>query len=80
MPFYLWGSSRYFIGFDEDEVVIYRGLPYEPFGYALNREVQRTGLMQSDIQTRYQDDVERHNLYPSEGEAESVVSDLRQEG
>jgi len=80
MPFYLWGSSRYFIGFDEDEVVIYRGLPYEPFGYALNREVQRTGLMQSDIQTRYQDDVERHNLYPSEGEAENVVSDLRQEG
>ena len=80
LPFYLWGSSRYFLGFDEDEVVIYRGLPYEPFGYALNEEVQRTGLMQSDIQTRYQDDVERHNLYPSEGEAENVVSDLREEG
>ena len=80
MPFYLWASSRYFLGFDEEEVVIYRGLPYEPFGYALNSEVQRTGLVQSDIQTRYQDDVERHNLYPSEGEAENVVSDLREEG
>ncbi len=80
MPFYLWGSSRYFLGFNEEEVVIYRGLPYAPFGYALNMEVQRTGLMQSDIKTRYQDDVERHNLYPSEGEAENVVSDLRKEG
>ncbi len=80
MPFYLWSSSRYFLGFDEEEVVIYRGLPYAPFGYALNKEVQRTGLMQSDIQTRYQDDVEKHNLYPSEGEAENVVSDLREEG
>ncbi|CAA9459114.1 MAG: Protein serine/threonine phosphatase PrpC, regulation of stationary phase [uncultured Rubrobacteraceae bacterium] len=79
-PFYLWSSSRYFLGFDEEEVVIYRGLPYAPFGYALNREVQRTGLLQSDIQTRYQDDVEKHNLYPSEGEAENVVSDLREEG
>ncbi|CAN5329403.1 hypothetical protein BH24ACT19_BH24ACT19_17280 [soil metagenome] len=79
-PFYLWSSSRYFLGFEEEEVVIYRGLPYAPFGYALNREVQRTGLMQSDIQTRYQDDVEKHNLYPSEREAENVVSDLREEG
>jgi len=79
-PFYLWGSSRYFLGFDEQEVVIYRGLPYAPFGYALNMEVERTGLMQSDIQTRYQDDVEKHNLYVSEGEAENVVSDLREEG
>ena len=79
-PFYVWGSSRYYLGFDEEEVVIYRGLPYAPFGHALNEEVQKTGLMQSDIQTRYQDDVERHKLYPSEEEAENVVSDLRAEG
>ena len=75
-PFYLWGSSRHFLGFDEGEVVVYRGLPYAPLGYQLNEEVRRTGLEESEVQERYRDDIENHKLYSSEEEAEDVVRDL----
>ena len=75
-PFYLWGSSRHFLGFDRGEVVIYRGLPYEPLGLKLNEEVRRTGLEESDVEERFRDDVENHKLYSSEEQAEAVVRDL----
>ena len=42
-PAYLWGSSRYFLGFEGGEVVLYRGLPYEAFGTPFNEEVEQTG-------------------------------------
>jgi len=76
MPIYLWGTSRYFLGFDEGEVVIYRGLPYAPLGYQLNEAVRRTDLMDSEIQARYRDDIENHRLYSSEEQAEAAVRDL----
>jgi serine/threonine protein phosphatase PrpC len=75
-PFYLWGASRYFLGFDGDEVVVYRGLPYAPLGLELNEEVQRTGLRESDIEPRFRDTVENHKLYSSEEQAKGVVNDL----
>jgi PPM family protein phosphatase len=75
-PFYLWGSSRYFLGFVGDEIVIYRGLPYAPFGLELNEEVRRTGLEESDVEERFRDDVESHKLYSSEEQVEAVVRDL----
>lgn len=75
-PVYLWGQSRYFLGFDEDEVVVYQGLPYAPLGYELNEEVRRTGLMESDVKERYRDEIENHRLYSSEEQVEDVVRDL----
>ena len=75
-PFYLWGSSRHFLGFDRGEVVVYRGLPYAPLGLKLNEEVRRTGLEESDVEERFRDDVENHKLYSSEEQAEAVVRDL----
>ena len=75
-PFYLWGSSRYFLGFDESEVVVYRGLPYTVGGFELNEEVRRTGLEESNVEERFRDDVENHRLYSSEEQAEAVVRDL----
>lgn len=75
-PFYLWGSSRYFLGFDEGEVVVYRGLPYAPWGLELNEEVRRTGLEEADVEERFRDDVESHRLYSDEEQAEAVVRDL----
>jgi serine/threonine protein phosphatase PrpC len=75
-PFYLWGSSRYFLGFDEGEVVIYRGLPYAVGGFELNEEVRRTGLEESNVEERFRDAVENHRLYASEEQAETVVRDL----
>ncbi|CAA9405664.1 MAG: Protein serine/threonine phosphatase PrpC, regulation of stationary phase [uncultured Rubrobacteraceae bacterium] len=75
-PFYLWGSSRYFLGFDEGEVVVYRGLPYAPLGLKLNEEVRRTGLEEADVEERFRNDVESHRLYSDEEQAEAVVRDL----
>jgi protein phosphatase len=79
-PFYLWGSSRYFMGFDEGEVVIYRGLPYAIGSFELNEEVRRTGLEESNVEERYRDAVEKHRLYSSEEQAEAVVRDLEEGG
>jgi PPM family protein phosphatase len=78
-PFYLWGQSRYFLGFDGGEVVIYRGLPYAPLGLDLNEEVRRTGLGESEIEARYRDVIEDHRLYSSEEQAEEVVHGLEAE-
>ena len=75
-PFYLWGQSRYFLGFDEGEVVIYRGLPYAPLGYELNEQVRGTDLMESDVEERYRDGIENNRLYSSEEQAEAAVRDL----
>ena len=75
-PFYLWGQSRYFLGFDGGEVVIYRGLPYAPLGLDLNEEVQRTGLEESEVEERYRDVIDNHRLYSSEEQAEEVVRGL----
>ena len=76
-PFYLWGTSRFFLGFEEGEVVIYQGLPYEPLGYGLYQEVQRTGLKEPDVQARYRDTIENHKLYSSKEQVEATVRDLK---
>jgi PPM family protein phosphatase len=74
-PIYLWGASRYFLGFDEGSVVVYRGLPLAPLGYQLNQEVRRTNLTESELEARYRDQISEHRLY-SESEVDAVVRDL----
>jgi serine/threonine protein phosphatase PrpC len=74
-PAYLWGSSRYFLGLEDGEVVAYRGLPYAPLGVELNEEWHRTGVEGSEVKTPYQGPIENHKLY-TEGEIERVLQDL----
>ena len=74
-PAYLWGGSRYFFGFDDGEVVAYRGLPYAPLGIELNEEWRRTGVEESDVKEPYRDPIEGHKLYTRE-QAERVLGDL----
>jgi len=74
-PAYLWGGSRYFFGFDDGEVVAYRGLPYAPLGVELNEEWRRTGVEESDVKGPYRDPIEDHKLYTRE-QAERVLGDL----
>lgn len=74
-PAYLWGSSRYFLGLDDGEVVAYRGLPYAPLGVELNGEWRRTGVEGSEVKTPYQGPIENHKLY-TEDEVERVLQDL----
>jgi protein phosphatase len=74
-PAYLWGSSRYFLGVDDGEVVAYRGLPYAPLGIELNEEWRRTDVRISEVKTPYRAPIENHRLYTQE-EIEPVVQDL----
>ncbi len=74
-PAYLWGSSRYFLGLDDGEVVAYRGLPYAPLGVELNGEWRRTGVKSSEVKTPYRGPIEDHTLY-TQDEIEDVLRDL----
>jgi len=74
-PVYLWGGSRYFFGFEDGEVVAYRGLPYAPLGVELNEEWRRTGVEESDVKGPYRDPIDDHKLYTRE-QAERVLGDL----
>jgi serine/threonine protein phosphatase PrpC len=74
-PAYLWGSSRYFLGVSDGEVVAYRGLPYAPLGVALNEEWRRTGVELSEVERPYRAPIENHRLYTQE-EIEPVIRDL----
>ena len=74
-PAYLWGSSRYFLGAADGEVVAYRGLPYAPLGVELNEEWRRTGIELSEVETPYRGPIETHRLY-TQDEIEPVIRDL----
>jgi protein phosphatase len=75
LPAYLWGSSRYFLGVTDGEVVAYRGLPYAPLGVELNEEWRRTGVELSEVETPYRGPIENHRLY-TQDEIEPVIRDL----
>ncbi len=74
-PAYLWGSSRYFLGLDDGEVVAYQGLPYAPLGVELNEEWRRTAIQMSEVKTPYRNPIETHKLY-TQDEIEGVLRDL----
>ena len=78
-PFYIWGQSRYFLGFDAGEVVVYKGLPYAPLNVELYEEVRRTDLKESEIEDRYREHIDNNKLYSSEEQAEAAVRDLEAE-
>lgn len=75
-PVYLWGSSRYFLDFEEGEVVAYRGLPYEVLGVEFNEEWRRPGIERSEVKEPYQGPIERQKLY-TQGQVDEVLRDLR---
>ncbi|CAN5708055.1 hypothetical protein BH24ACT21_BH24ACT21_04970 [soil metagenome] len=75
-PFCLCGSSRYYLDFDDGEVVAYRGLPYEVLGTPLNEEWRRTSIERSEVKTPYQPRIEENQLL-DQGEVEEILNDLR---
>ena len=75
IPAYLWGSSRYYFGFEGGEVVAYQGLPYAPLGFELNREWRRPGVTESEIKDPYKQPIENHKLY-TQDQAEKVLENL----
>ena len=74
-PFYLWGSSRYYLDFESGEVVAYRGLPYEVLGVRLNEEWDRTGIERAEVKTPYQQRIEENQLLDQD-EVEEILRGL----
>lgn len=77
IPPYLWWSTRYFLAYDNEEVVVYQGVPYDFFGNEMNREDRRTGIEETDIAEPYRDQVRDHRLY-TEDRLQTVLDDLQE--
>ena len=75
-PAYLWASSRYFLEFENGEVVAYQGVPYQVLGFKLNEEWRRPGIERSEVKGPYQEPIEQQKLY-TKGQVEDVLRDLR---
>jgi protein phosphatase len=75
-PVYLWASSRYFLEFEDGEVVAYQGVPYEVVGIKLNDEWKRPGIQRSDVKKPYQEPIEQQKLY-TKSQVDDVLQDLR---
>ena len=74
-PAYLWGSSRYFLSFDDGEVVLNQGIPYSIGSLELSRVDERTGVQESEVADPYRAPIENHKLYTRD-EIDKVVQDL----
>lgn len=77
VPPYLWWSTRYYMAYDNEEIVVYQGVPYDFFGNELNREDRRTGVMESDIAEPYRDQIRDNRLY-TEDRLQTVLDDLQE--
>ncbi|MGF1472534.1 MAG: Stp1/IreP family PP2C-type Ser/Thr phosphatase [Rubrobacteraceae bacterium] len=75
-PVYLWGGSRYYLDFDDGEVVAFRGVPYEVLGTPLHEEWRRTSIEKSEVKEPYQPRIEENQLY-NEQEIQEILRNLR---
>ncbi|KQY22804.1 serine/threonine protein phosphatase [Cellulomonas sp. Root485] len=50
---YSWTQTQYYVGVDDDEVVIFRGLPQTLGPVALSSVVERTGTSLDELDSRY---------------------------
>lgn len=73
-----YGTSTYFVGFDDDEVVIYQGRPGGLLWIDPER-VDDTGLQRSEIPERYVPDIEAGNEQPSLAKAQQLVENIRRD-
>jgi hypothetical protein len=77
VPPYLWWSTRYYMAYDGDEIVVHQGVPYDFLGNELNRVDRRTGVQRSDIAEPYRAQIRDNKLYTEE-RLQTVLSDLQE--
>ena len=75
-PVYFWASTRYFLGYDNGNVVSYQGLPYNIQKLRFNREYKRTDLKKKQVAEPYQAQIRDHKLYTKK-DVDKVLSNLR---
>jgi protein phosphatase len=73
-----YATSTYFVGFDGDEVAIYRGRPGGIL-WVDPELVEATGIDRSDVPARYLPALEDGNEQPSRSEAEQVVANIERD-
>ena len=70
-----YGTSTYYVSFEEDEVVIYRGRP-DAVLWVDPEVVETTGITRDDVPARYVDALEGGQEHSSLAEAEAYVANI----
>ncbi|GAB3615606.1 protein phosphatase 2C domain-containing protein [Okibacterium endophyticum] len=74
---YAWTQTRYFVGADEDTVVIYQGIQQNIGPFELSQEHEDTGIPLSLLSTYQRQQVENTISAESLSDAERIVASLR---
>lgn len=77
---YSWTQTQYYVGVDDEEVVIFRGLPQTLGPVALSSVVERTGTSLEELGSRYlRERVEQTIHADSLGDARDLVAMLEED-
>ncbi len=76
---YQWTQTRYYIGADDDSVVIYRGIPQDLGPISLSSVYEDTGILLADLRAYQRYSVERTISVRSLADAQARVENLRPE-
>lgn len=76
---YQWTQTRYFVGADDDTVVIYRGIQQDIGPVALSSVHEDTGILLADLRAYQRIQVEQTISARSLADAEAIVDRLRPE-
>ncbi|WP_437583580.1 Stp1/IreP family PP2C-type Ser/Thr phosphatase [Paramicrobacterium sp. CJ85] len=74
---YSWTQTRYYVGSDEDTVVIYQGIQQNVGPFSLSHEYYDTGILLSELSFYDRQEVERTISAASLQDARDIVSRLR---
>ncbi|WCM55724.1 PP2C family protein-serine/threonine phosphatase [Microbacterium sp. EF45047] len=74
---YSWTQTRYFVGADEDSVVIFRGVQQNLGPIVLSTEVRDTGILLADLPQYQRSSVERTINARSLADADAITERLR---
>jgi len=73
-----YGTSTYYVAFDDDEVVIFQGRPGGIL-WVDPELLERSGIARADVPERYVAALEDGNEQPSLGEAQQVVDNIQRD-
>lgn len=77
---YSWTQSRYFVGADEDSVVIYRGIQQDLGPISLSTPYEETGILLSDLPFYQRLAVQQTISARSLADAQQIVETMRETG
>ncbi|NHI15916.1 PP2C family protein-serine/threonine phosphatase [Microbacterium excoecariae] len=76
VAFYSWTQTRYFVGADEDSIVIYQGIQQSVGPVALATPYEDTGILLEDLPAAWRDRIVETISASSLAEAQQIVENL----